>query len=341
MIYITPNFMSCMGKQETRFLKGIADGLGIEIDDGLGSGGPGRSYRKGISMSKLLQMFPDDETAREWFESAIWPNGPVCPKCSLGDNVRPSTHKSMPYRCARCRRHFSVKIGTVMERSKIGYQNWLLAIYQIVTNVKGISSMKIHRNLGIRQPTAWFMLHRLREAISSLARPDLMEGPAEVDEMYVGGKEKNKHADKKGNIKKVAVVGARDRKTGQVTAKPVPETTAARLCDFIEKHVEPNAMKYTDESRVYASLEHHETVNHGNGEYVRGDVHTNGIESFWALFKRGYYGIYHHMSPKHLHRYVDEFAGRLNNRFRDTIDMMKVVVKNAVGKRLTYSHLIS
>ena len=212
MIYITPNFMSCMGKQQIRFLKKIADGLGIEIDDGLRSGVPGRSYRKGISMSGMV---PNDKTAREWFESAMWPNGPVCPKCGSGDNVRPSTHHNMPYRCAGCRRHFSVKMGTVMERSRLGYQKWALAIYQVATNVKGISSMKIHRNLGIRQPTAWFMLHRLREAISSLARPDLMEGPAEVDEMYVGGKEKNKHADKKGNIKKVAVVGARNRKTGQ------------------------------------------------------------------------------------------------------------------------------
>ena len=125
--------------------------------------------------------------------------------------------------------------------------------------------MKIHRNLDIRQPTAWFMLHRLREAIRSLAKPEAMEGPVEVDEMYVRGKGKNKHADKKDNIKKVAVVGARDIKTCQVTAKPVPETTAARLCDFIEKYVKPNAMKYTDENRLYASIEHHETVNHGNG----------------------------------------------------------------------------
>ena len=177
LIYITPDFMSCMGKRETRFLKVIADGLGIKVDDDLGSGGPGRSYRKGISMSKLLQMFPDDEAAREWFESVMWPNGPVCPKCGTGDNIRPSTHKSMPYRCAGCRRHFSVKVGTVMERSRLGYQNRVLAIYQMLTNAKGISSMKLHRDLGICQPTAWFMLHRLREAISSLARPEAMEGP--------------------------------------------------------------------------------------------------------------------------------------------------------------------
>ena len=159
--------------------------------------------------------------------------------------------------------------------------------------------------------------------------------------MYAGGKEKNKHADKKGNIKKVAVVGARDRKTGQVTAKPVPETTAARLCNFIEKHVKPSAMIYTDENRAYASLEHHKTVNHSDGEYVRGDVHTNGIESFWVLLRRGYYGTFHHISPEHLHRYVDEFVGRLNNRFRDTIDMMKALTKNAVGRRLTHSRLVS
>ena len=115
--------MSCMGKQEIQFLKMIAYGLGIEIDDGQGSDGPGRSYRKGISMGELFQLFSDDEAARAWFKSVMWPNGPVCPKCGSGDNIRPSTHKSMPYRCAKCRRHFGVKIGTVMERSRLGYRN--------------------------------------------------------------------------------------------------------------------------------------------------------------------------------------------------------------------------
>ena len=137
------------------------------------------------------------------------------------------------------------------------------------------------------------------------------------------------------------VVGVRDRKTGQVTAKPVPETTAARLCNFIDKHVKASAMKYTDENKAYGSLEHHETVNHSNGEYVRGEVHTNGIESFWALLRRGYYGTFHHISPKHLHRYADEFAGRLNNRVRDTIDMIISVAQSFVGKRLTYSDLVN
>ena len=285
-------------------------------------------------------MFPNDKTARVWFEKVVWPDGPVCPRCHSGDNVALSTHKSMPYRCTRCKRHFSVKVGTILEDSKIGYRKWIIAIYAMMTNTKGISSMKIHRDLDITQPSAWFLMQRIREAMISLARPDEMRGPVEIDEAYIGGLEKNKHADKKGKTGKMAVVGIRDRHTGQVTASPVPETTAARLCAFVERRVHPDAVKYTDENRAYNALDHHETVCHRVGEYVRGQVHTNGIESFWALLRRGHKGTFHQISPQHLHRYIDEFAGRLNNRYRDTIDMMGVLVTNTVGKRLKYVQLV-
>ena len=308
------------------------------------SKGPGKSYREGMTITDLIKMFPDEETSRKWFESNIWKGKPKCPHCG-NTNVTTTKHPSLPYYCAglgACHKRFSVKIGTIMEQSHISYQNWAIATYQFMTNVKGISSMKLHRDLGIRQATAWFMVQRLREAWRTLAGVDGMKGPAEVDETYVGGLEKNKHKDKKGTSKKSIVVGIRDRDTGKVAASPVPEATQARLDHFIDKHVESkDTMVYTDSNPAYKNRKNHESVNHSVGEYVRGKVHTNGIESFWALLERGYKGIFHQLSAKHLHRYVNEFAGRLNIRDYDTLDMMKELTQHMVGKRLTYADLIS
>ena len=305
---------------------------------------PGKSQREGITLTQLIKMFPDNKTAEKWFESNIWGDKPCCPYCG-NTNVTKTHNQSQPYYCAglgKCHKRFSVRVGTVMEHSHITYQQWAIATYQFMTNVKGISSMKLHRDLGITQKSAWFMVQRLREAWQTLAGADNMTGPVEVDEKYVGGSESNKHADKKGKNPKVAVVGIRDRETGNVSAAPVPETTQARLIDFIEQHVESQQTKvYTDGNPAYNALKNHESVNHKAGEYVRGMAHTNGIESFWALLERGYDGIYHHISAKHLHRYVNEFAGRLNIRNMNTIDMMVSLTQGMVGKRLTYDVLIS
>lgn len=291
-------------------------------------------------MVELFKMFPNDEAARLWFENNIWPNGPACPHCGCTE-YRGTTHPTMPYRCRACRKFYSVRMGTVMERTHISYQNWAIATYQFMTNVKGISSMKLHRDLHITQRSAWFMVHRLRESWRTLAGPDNMTGPVEIDETYVGGTESNKHADKKGKRPKVAVAGIRDRKTGMVAAAPVPEVTQARMEHFIERYVESmhTTTKYTDGNTVYHDLKRHRTVNHSAGEYVRGRVHTNGIESFWALLQRGYVGIFHWFSEKHMHRYVNEFAGRLNIRDYDTIEMMCMLAKGMVGRRLTYAAL--
>lgn len=204
--------------------------------------------------------------------------------------------------------------------------------------------MKLHRDLGITQKSAWHMAHRIREAWNSTANQ--FAGPVEVDETYIVGKERNEHEWKKQNagrgaVGKAAVVGMRDRDTNQVDASVVESTDAPTLQGFVRERTEPDATVYTDEMPSYRGLPRlHETVKHGVAEFVRGQAHTNGVESFWAALKRGYVGIYHHMSTKHLHRYVAEFSGRHNQRPLDTDSQMARMVIGAVCKRLMYSKLI-
>ncbi len=242
-------------------------------------------------------------------------------------------------------RFFSVRKGTLLENSKLPYRKWVYAIYLEKTSLKGISSMKLHRDIGVSQPTAWFMLQRIRAAFGS-DQPFPFDGPVEVDEAYFGGLEKNKHASKKANlgrgpVDKTAVVGMKDRKSNQVTARVIASTDGATLNAFVDHHASKDAMVYTDGSCAYRSRQNHEYVKHSEGEYVNGQAHTNGVESFWAVLKRAYHGVYHHISPKHLQRYVDQFAGKHNIRGLDTIDQMSYVVRQMVGKQLLYKDLIA
>ncbi len=308
---------------------------------------PGKAFRKGISLKQFISEYPNDETAEQWFIRHRWPNGICCPKCG-SVNVQVGCKHAMPYRCreqACGRPRFSTKTGTVMEGSKLGYQDWLIAMFLVTTNLKSVSSMKLHRDLEITQKSAWFLAQRLRKALSEDGK--LFLGPVEVDETYFGGKRKNMPKHKRealtgrGAVGKTAVVGAKDRATKQVAAKVVASTDAETLQEFVKDNADPDATVYTDDATAYETLPFdHDTVKHSLQEYVKGDVHTNGIESLWSMLKRAHKGTFHKISSKHLDRYVQEFAGRHNMREQDTIDQLRSLRSGMESKRLPYKALI-
>ena len=324
-----------------------------EIDfseDRRGIGGPGKSERIGLPRRRAAQMFATDEQSREWLEAVIWPDGPVCPSCgSKRISDRPGASSSMTHRCKDCRKRFSVKSASVMKHSNINHDDWAWAIYEFSTNILGISAMHLHRELDCTHKTAWYVAHRIREARAAGELPPL-EGVSgvEADETFIGGLKKNKHASKKlragrGGVGKAVIAGVRDRETGEIRARHVPDTNSGTLQSFVEGNTAETAAIFTEEARAYRGIDReHLAVNHGAGQYVGDDGEgTNGVESFWADLKLSGKAIFRKRSPKHLDRYVNELAARKNDRDEDTLDHMAILARSMVGRKLGYRDLIA
>ena len=293
-------------------------------------------------LTDFIETFGTDKQCEDFLIERRWgkKENAVCPHCNCKKvYVR---NARMMFRCSACKKNFSVKVGTLFEGSNIKLNKWFLAVYFISTAKKGMSSVELAEKLGVTQKTAWFISHRIRTACIDFG---LIGGTVEVDATFVGGKEKNKHESKKlrqgrGTEGKNAVLGAISRQDKKVVAYPVSEESRDTTEVLITNRVEKGSMIYADNSSAYSGLVPLR-VNHSKGEYVRGDIHTNGIESFWSTIKRGYVGIYHHWSKKHLAKYVNEFTYRFNHKNnKNKLSLISSIIDNTQGKSLTYNKLI-
>ncbi len=297
--------------------------------------------------------FQDDAKARAWLEAELWPNGPVCPHCGVVSEatlIKGKSHRPGLYQCNACRRPFTVTVGTLSERSHIPLHKWLQATHLMMASKKGMSSLQIHRMLGVSKKTAWFMCHRIRESLRETKPTEPLGGEGkviEIDEAYIGGLEKNKHRRKRkhagtGGQGKEAVFALVER-GGSVRSIHVPIVNAKTLRPILNEQLAQGGKLMSDEAehsrllgREYGE---HETVRHSAGEYVRGDAHTNTVEGYFSILKRGIHGVYHHVSPAHVKRYLAEFDYRYNERIALGVsdrERARKSFKGIVGKRLTY-----
>lgn len=298
------------------------------------------------SLNELLHHFHDEQVCRDYLVQQRWEGKPVCVHCGQSEKIY-AIENGKRFKCPACNKKFSVTVGTVFEHIRIPLNKAFAAVYLATAHKKGISSCQLARDLGITQKTAWFVLHRIREALKEKSRA-LLEGPVQADETFVGGKNKNRHADKK--VKESQGRSVKDKtpvfgllSNGQVNTEVIPDTKGKTLKPIIKQMVKEGAIVITDEWKGYIGLDkkyQHEVLNHTGKEFVRNGFHTNSIEGFWSLLKRGIYGIYHSVSAKHLHRYTGEFAYRYNTRGEKDQDRFSNTLMRMDG-RLTYKKLIT
>jgi transposase-like protein len=310
---------------------------------------------KKISLNSFIEMLaalPDNKACREYLEQKIWNGEPVCPHCGTIDanpyklSVK-GEFKGL-YKCRSCRERFTITIGTMFEGSHIPLRKWFIAIYIFSLHKKGVSSHQLASDLGITQKSAWFMLCRIRKAFAPKKKGGKIDGAVSCDESFIGGKNKNRHNDKKiqdaqgRSVKdKIPVFGLKHI-GGDIYTHVVPDTKATTLKPIINEMMQDGSIVITDEWLGYSNFSenyNHVIINHRENEYVRGGFTTNNVENFWSLLKRGIYGIYHQVSPKHLSKYCDEFSFRFNARNASTNDKFDYSLKNST--KLSYKELIA
>lgn len=310
-----------------------------------------------ISLYQLLEKFPTEEAAKRYLEKRRWDEKPVCPFCQKAEKQYKVKRNGIDgyFECGCCDKVYTVRTGTIFERSHVPLHKWLAVFYFMITSRKGISSLQLSKQIGVTQKTAWFMLQRIREACKNNNDDDsnsggglgFLSGIIEADEAYFGGEEGNKHESKKfhqgrGAVGKTAVLGMRER-GGKVIGKVLRDTTKKTIQGILNRSLHPESTLCSDEHRAYLNSQFkHLAVNHSAKQFVDGMAHTNGIESVWAVLKRGFYGVYHSFSVKHLQRYVDEFMFRLNegNVENHVWDRLDSLLNKAFQVRMTYATLI-
>lgn len=298
------------------------------------------------TLLEAVRYFSDLDVATEYFAKARWPEAPVCPACGVMDEKHYYLKTRRVWKCRDCKKQFSAKVGTVFEDSPVGLDKWLPAMWMVVNCKNGISSYELARNLGVTQKTAWFTSHRIRLAMQT-GTFEKLSGHVEADETFIGGKARNMHKSKRsekitgrGMSGKVAVMSLLERH-GEVRTKVVPDTKSRTLQVEVRENVEPGSEIHTDALKSYRGLDAeyiHNVVDHAE-RYVDGHVHTNGLENFWSLLKRGIKGTYVSVEPYHLFRYLDEQAFRFNERDGKDADRFGKTLGAVSGRRLTYRQL--
>jgi transposase-like protein len=299
------------------------------------------------TLQEAIVFFSNPDNCLNYLVARRWPNGVICPTCGRTDVSFLANQRKWQCKSAHTRRQFSVKVGTIFEDSPLGLDKWLMAIWMVTNCKNGVSSYEVHRAIGVTQKTAWFMVHRVRVAMQTGSFEKKMGGQVEADETYIGGLARNMHRSEHsrkitgtGGAGKVAVMGLLER-DGKVRAKVINNATQLTLHAEVRSNVEPGAELFTDAWKGYGGLHQeyiHQVINHAE-KYVDGQIHTNGIENFWSLLKRGLKGTYVSVEPFHLFRYLDEQVFRFNERHGKDGDRFHKVTGQVAGKRLTYDEL--